>query len=89
MMEGRKEKVKALEKLVVEHVEDILTCPVGFQRETSEQQKMINTLAELMAAGRSVVEYDWVDRKGRLYANTKLNSLGGDRFNPHPRTGFG
>lgn len=68
-MEGRKEKVKALEKLVVEHVEDILTCPVGFQRETSEQQKMINTLAELMAAGRSVVEYDWVDRKREIVSH--------------------
>jgi hypothetical protein len=59
--EGRKEKVKALEKLVVEHVEDILTCPLGFQKETPDQQGAINILAELMAAGRSVLEYGQVE----------------------------
>ena len=64
-IEGRKEKVSELEKLVVEHVEDILTSPSTFQGETKGQQGAINTLAELMAAGRSVLEYGLVEGHGR------------------------
>ena len=60
--EDRKEKVRDLEALVVEHVEDILTSPMEFYREDPDQQKVINTLGELMAAGRSVLEYGVVER---------------------------
>ncbi len=63
--EGRTEKVRALEKLVVEHVEDILTSPIIFQGETKDQQTYIETLAKLMAAGRSVVECRFVEGSGR------------------------
>jgi hypothetical protein len=62
--DGRKEKVSRLERMVVEHVEDILTTPLMFQEETLDQQGVINTLAELMAAGRSVVEYGKVEGGG-------------------------
>ena len=64
--QGRKEKVEALEKLVLEHVEDILTTPLEWQRESLAQQTRINTLAELMAAGRSVLEYGVIDGGNRL-----------------------
>lgn len=67
--EGRKDKVRTLEQLVVEHVADILTFPLEFQKETLDQQEVINTLAELMAAGRSVLEYGVVDGGKRVIAN--------------------
>ena len=53
----RREQMTALDQLVVEHVEDVLTSPLIIQPETLAVQDKINRLAELMAAGRSVLDY--------------------------------
>lgn len=54
---NRKALMKSLEKLVLEHIEDIVTTPFQLEPETTSQQDYINRLAQLLAKGRSVIYY--------------------------------
>ena len=51
----RKHKLQELQRLVIEHIEDVLTCPFVLEPETPEQQDTINRLARLLAQGRTVL----------------------------------
>ncbi len=61
----RREQMTALDQLVVEHVEDVLTSPLILLPETLAVQDRISRLAELMAAGRSVLDYKSSEQGGR------------------------
>lgn len=54
---NRKFLMESLEKLILEHIEDIATTPLQLEAETTDQQDYINRLAQLLAKGRSVIYY--------------------------------
>lgn len=70
--EARQRNLPKLRALLLEHVENVLTSPLLMETETTEQQDILNQLANLLARGRGVVITERV--------NTLNEHTGVDRY---------
>jgi len=54
----REEALYELRALIAEHIKELLDAPVTLEEETPQQQQVLKRMAELLAAGRGVVNWE-------------------------------